>query len=229
MRRKHIVIVPHTETGLRPEVGAEITRQGFRPVFCLTRSRDPFAYGSLLRILWRSLTDFIVCEQDVVPPEGGLESLASCKRSWCTCPHWMGDHLGLETTGLVRWSPYLRRHHASVMDDVCAAIDPRYWTRRGWTNVPRDCSPAVLNAAGARACLRSGAPEDLSSPHSHLRATSHDWHGIDSDLAKRLHAAGVSSHQHEGQTIHLHDYGSHPPGRYTHWHQRPYDPAEWPK
>lgn len=223
------MVVPHTETGLREEVGAAITRQGFTPVYQLTSAGDPFAYGSLLRRLWRSAADFILCEHDVVPPAGALDSLWSCPRPWCTYPHWMGDHLGLETTGLVRWSTRMRRRLPSMMDDVCAPADPRYWTRRGFTRVPRDCNVATLNSSGARACLVPGAPDELASSFSHLRPTSHDWHGIDSDLAYKLHAAGVPSHQHEGQTIHLHDYERFPPARYVPWWHRPFDPSEWPE
>lgn len=221
------VFVPHTEEGLRPEVKEEIERQGFGCMTFITPSGDRFAYATWLRDWWRLPLEFILCEQDVVPPPDALERLTRCPAPWCSHPHWAGDHHVVTTTGLVRWSLGLRQRFPWLMDSVCAALEPRYWVRRGWTKLPRDCSPEVLNSAGRRACLQPGAPAKATDPDLRRRPTSHDWKGIDSDLAYQLNGLGVTVHVHPDPTIHLHDFSRDPKPKVWRWWDEEYNPADW--
>ena len=221
------IVVVHTETGLRSQVLEAIRCQGFEPTQLLTSARTPFGYGDILRGMWLWAWEWVLVEQDVVMCPGTLARLAECDQDWCTHPHWMGDHLGKETTGVVRFSLRLRRRLPDLMHQVCAWPDPRYWVRRGWTRIAHDCNPQTLNRAGRVATLKPGSPPKASTDSWGMRYTTHDWHGIDSDLAVRLHQHGVESHLHPEHTVHLHDYGTHPPGRYVPWWMRPYDPSEW--
>lgn len=225
---KPLVVIVHTEHGLQRQVIASVVEQWSHYKLQLTSSRNPFAYGDVLRTLWRWPGEFVLVEQDVVPPPGAIAQLFTCDMPWCTHPHWMGDHYGTSTTGLVRWSLGLRENLPALMDVVCSQTDPRYWVRRGWTRIARDCSVATLNKSGRKATLTVNAPIDdwIRSPRT--RPTTHDWHGIDADVAKQLHAVGIMPHVHPTPTKHLHDYEKVPPGSYVPWHQRPFDPEEWP-
>ena len=229
MTEHRSVVVVHTEDGLRDQVPAAIEAQGYEPITMLTSSHDPFAYASVLRKLWRHGGDFVLVEQDVVPPPGALERLFTCRHSWCSHPHWVGTHHTTTTTGLVRWSSLLRAAYPYLMDLVCAAPEPRYWVRMGWTRLPRDCSVATLNGPGRRACLLPSAPREATSDDERVRPTTHDWRGIDSDLSYKLSGLGVNVHVHPVPTIHLHDYAADPNVDMFRWWDRPYDPAEWPQ
>lgn len=225
---KPMVVMPHTETGLMPQAWAALIGQYPDAMHVVTSCRNPFDYADLVRQLWRRDGDLIICEGDTVPPPGAIAGLLSCPDEWCTHPHWMGDHYGLESFGLVRFSHELRRTAPLLADLELSRPDPRYWVRRGWTGIPRDCSPSVLNSKGRVATLRHDAPPDAQRPDPRSRPSTHDWCGIDTTLARALRALRVDPHTHLAPTRHLHDYELWPPGSRLPWHQRPYVPEEWP-
>lgn len=223
-----VVVVPYPECGLMMDAKDMMLSQWPATEFRLTSRRDPFAYASLLRDLWREAGDLVICEGDVVPPPGAIAQLLSCSDDWCTHPHWVGERYALDTFGLVKFSADLRRQLPNLADIIAARPDPRYWVRRGWTRIPRDCATAVLNGPGRKATLRPDAPAEAHIADYRYRPTTHDWIGLDTSMSKVLQGCGASPHVHLQPTRHLHDYALFPPGSRLPWHQREYDPAEWP-
>lgn len=226
--RHAIVAVPHTEDGLKDRTARAVTAQCADPRFCLTTKRSPFSYADVMRDLWRRPGDLIIVEQDVIPPSGAFDRFIHCPAPWCTHPHWTGEHYQHDSLGLAKFSADLRRRLPQLADQVCAAPDSRYWVRRGWTHIPRDCSPATLNRDGVRACLRPDVPVYMWPPDIAMRPTTHDWMAIDTDLSYALRSYGIVPHVHMGPTVHLHDYDLYPTSARLPWHQREYDASEWP-
>lgn len=225
---KPLTVVPHLEGGPMHEVWEEVRKQCPLAHRSLTPLRRPFAYGDLVRRLWHAPDGFILVEADVIPPPGALLTLAHCREPWCSHPHWMGDHYGTETFGIVKLSGELTRAHPWLVDTLYAAPDPRYWVRRGWTDLDPDCSPVELNTRGRRACLRPDAPAIASHQLAVVRPTTHGWLGLDTTLARELKAMGIPVHVHDWPTRHLHDYEARPPGSDRHWWQMERDEIDWP-
>lgn len=223
-----LVVVPHTERGLRERTMWAICEQVSDPWFPVTAKADPFSNSDLWRILWRLPCDLIVCEQDVVPPPDSIRRLAVCQDDWCTHPIWTGERYAFETFGLVKFSQTLRETCPDLMDMICAAPDPRYWVRRGWTKLPRDCNVATLNGPGRRACLRPDAPPEAYESDWRRRPTTYGVMGHDVETARRLHDYGWQVHVHQPPATHLHDYSAAPAGTVRPWCELEYDAIDWP-
>ena len=222
------VIVPHTEDGIRPEVRAELERQDAQVVPLLTPRRDRFSYAEGLRRAWRESSDTIVCEADVEPAPGTLAQLAACDRPWCVFRLWIGDHYDVGTLGLVRWAAGLKRNFPGLMDQVAAPVDPRYWVRRGWTEIHPECSVATLNSAGKRATLLRSAPAAASATWAVFRPTSRDSLGMDAAIVSTLTHLGIEPHLHEPPPNHLHDSQAPNQERQRPWWDLPRDAVDWP-
>jgi hypothetical protein len=222
------VIVPHTEDGIRPEVRAELERQGAQLVPLLTPRRDRFSYAEGLRRAWDGTSDLVVCEADVEPAPGALEVLWGCSHLWCVHRLWIGTHYDTGTLGLVRWSARLMRDVPDLMHQVAAPMDPRYWVRRGWTAIDPDCSVATLNSAGKRAPLLRTAPSAAAAPWVALRPTTRDSLGMDAAIVSTLLGYGVEPHLHEPPPNHLHDYEAPHQERQRPWWDVPRDAVDWP-
>lgn len=223
------IAVCHTETEIRDEVRAAWWWRPYDVEYVLTTKASPFSYAEQLRRLWRlEGCDLVICEQDVVPPQGSPHGMLTCPEPWCTHPHPVGDHAVHDSLGLTKFSAKLRACLLGLMDDVVCQPDPRYWVRRGWTRLDRDCSVATLNSAGRRATITSHSAEFHKITPSSQWLTTHDWMAIDTDLARALMNQGFKPHVHQPPTIHLHDYTAHPKNAHVPWQERPYDPAEWP-
>jgi len=224
---RHVYVV-HTEDGLCEEVVKFMASEWPMVRYALTTKRSPFSYGDVLRTLWRERgADIVICEQDAVPHPGSLVELFDCEQPWCTCPHWTGETYQLDSLGLVKFSDDLRDACPWLCDVVCTKADVRYWVRRGWTNIPRDCSVATLNGPGRRAAITHNAGLFTQVSHPAVRPTTHDWMGLDTDMSRALRQLGYRPHVHRHPTNHLHDYKAAPKDNHMPWHQRPYDPAEW--
>lgn len=222
------VLVPHTEDGIADQVKAALKAQGATIAPILTPVRDRFSYGDALRRAWAGKRDIIICEADVVPPDGAIEQLARCSEPWCSHPIWTGERYDERTTGLVRWSQALQLEHPLLMHIVCAPVDPRYWVRRGWTRIQRDCSVQTLNSAGRRATLTPDAPAAAVSGDPAQRPTTHDSMGLDAAIAFALDFSEVPLHVHEVPPLHLRDYEAKPDSGQRPWHQLSRDAVDWP-
>lgn len=222
------VLVPHTEAGIHDEVRQALTDQGATIVPVLTPARDRFSYGDALRRAWTGKRDIIVCEADVVPPEGAIEQLADCTEVWCSHAIWTGDRYDERTIGLVRWSMRLQLEHPQLMNIVCAPLDPRYWVRRGWTRIQAACSVEVLNSAGRRATLTPEAPTWATAAHPADRPTTHDSLGLDTAIAFALDVEGVALHVHPSIPRHLRDYEAQPDSGQRPWYLLPREAVDWP-
>lgn len=200
------VYLTHAEGGIREGVEAALAQQTYAYEPWLTTRADPFSYGDFWRTVWRRHGDLVVCEQDVMAPPHSIAGLVDCPAPWCTHPIHTGQRPCDDCTGLVKFSGPLRRHLRTLADEICAPQDPRYWVRRGWTEIPWDCTPATLNGPGRRACLKPGPYAAAAADDPRLRPTSHDWIGIGEKLAARLYAWGICPHVHMPQAQHLHHY-----------------------
>jgi len=222
------VVCVFTEQGPCSQTEAAIQLQWPATTYITTHTTDPFAYGSVLRHLWRQRGELVVIEQDVVPPPGSIHRMLTCARGVCTMPIRLHNSVSSLTFGMIHFGAAFRVKFPDALDTLYAAEDHRYYVRRGWTDLPYDCPPAVLNRAGRKACLRSDVklPYD---PHDHRQwPTTHDWIGLDATFFKWYAARGYHVHVHDGQLGHLHDYTENPVGSKLPWQLRPYDPREWP-
>lgn len=223
-----VVAVVHTEDGLCTGVVAHMDNEWPAAEYHLTTRRYAFSYADVLRKLWRRPEcDLVIVEQDVIPPVDALHNLFECENRWCTHPHWTGEHHQLDSLGLVKFSWQLRESLPMLADVVCCNPDVRYWVRRGWTNMPKDCSVAQLNSAGKRAAITQHGDLFQGNTPPDWWPTTHDWMGLDTDLSRALRAAGHTPCVHEWPTVHLHDYEAAPKDNHMPWHQRPYLASEW--
>lgn len=228
MRYPAVVLVPHTETGLYHETERAVERQTHGACFELTPRLNPFAYADILRAHWRVPGDLVIVEQDVVPPPGSIYRLVSCTEPWCSLLVWYGNGYIATSFGCCKLGHELRAVMPYLADAVYGKPDSRYWTRRGWTDIPHDCSVEVLNSAGRTATLRLDSGM-LGRTHSlQLRPSTCDFLSVDSALFAELQARNIHVHTHMEIATHLHDYDANPVGSLLPWHQRPYDPREWP-
>lgn len=224
------VVVVHTENGLRDEARRDILDQWPLVDWALTPTLNPFAYGDVLRRLWPHSGELVIIEQDVIPPQGGIADLLACARDWCTFPHWTGERYTTDTFGCVKLGWILRLSFPMLPHVLYAKPDPRYFVRRGWTKFACDVSPQMLNSRlGRRATLRDDLAFGTWPENWTRRPTTHDWLGLDTTLFSQLKAWKIEPHVHDGVTTHLHDYEANPVGARLPWHQRPYDPREWPR
>jgi len=222
------VLVPHTEDGLCPATRSEVQRQSEHAHFELTPKCNPFAYADVLREYWQLTGDLVIVEQDVIPPANGIRHLFDCPHEWCSGLVWYGNGYISTSLGFVKFKHSLRRRFPDLADIALAPPDPRYFTRRGWTAVPFDCSVAVLNDVGSFATLRTDLIGSVWPQDPHERPSTMDFLSVDTALFVALNKKGVFVHEHHEIASHLHDYGEHPVGSLVPWHQRPYDSREWP-
>lgn len=221
------VTVPHTEDGVVWIVQQELLYQGAEIDPLLTERRARFSYAQGLRERWTGVRDLVVCEADVEPAAGSLAELRECPHDWCVFRIWTGQRFDTDTLGLVRFSRRLQRGAPNLMHYIAAPIDPRYWVRMGWTNIPRDCSPAVLNGVGSRTCLGPHAPPNAAAIFSEMRPTTADSMALDTRIAERIRMLDVEPHLHEPPPNHHHDY--HGPQEVQRpWWDLPRDAVDWP-
>lgn len=223
-----LTIVVHRLDQLEDATVRAVHWQDPMAIFRETPERQPFVYGDWLRAMWTGGTGFIWIEQDVVPPDGSIQAMRDCPEPWCTHGHWTGDRHDPQTFGFVKFSAGFCQNFPRLADIVCTPPDPRYWVRRGWTNLDRRVPPSVLNGAGRRACLRVDAPAMYAANDPSKRPTSHGWLSLDTTMARALTSLGFEPHVHEPPHEHLHDYQARPAGSSKHWFELPYDAIDWP-
>jgi hypothetical protein len=146
---------------------------------------DPWAYGDLLRDLWRAGVDFAICEHDVIPPTGAIDALGACPHDWCCHVHQLGHGIVHGTLALARFSSRLLRQWPHLADQVLAG--PPRW--------------------GKTRCLRPDETNPWPTGQHATWRTNVPWNVCDSHLMRELEGRGVMRHDHYPQPVHLHDYG----------------------
>lgn len=93
-----LIAVPYVDGMLRTEtVDAIVAAVGpFTP--WRLEPGDPYAYARALIEWWGQGRTLIVIEQDIVPADGMIRTLAECPQDWCTQAYHVGE--GRFTTGL---------------------------------------------------------------------------------------------------------------------------------
>ncbi|HEY8865011.1 MAG TPA: hypothetical protein VIO37_12735 [Candidatus Dormibacteraeota bacterium] len=114
------VVVPYVAGKLHPQThawgranGAEFHHVG----------DDREAYFRLLRALWAEGHALMVVEQDIVPAEAAVRSLARCPGRWCGCPYQYGgaDVVLSGHLGCTRFSAELIAAHPRLFDETLGA------------------------------------------------------------------------------------------------------------
>lgn len=127
--------------------------------------RDAGAYGRLVRTLWRSQHDVIICEQDVAPTVEQLRTLDGCGHDWCSYNYDDGLYPDGPMFGCVRFSGRVMRDHPYAAD-VALVIGKRRDTEAEWWRV---------DALMARDLKIRGVPWSAHTPpvhHCHQGAPS---------------------------------------------------------
>jgi hypothetical protein len=78
---------------------------------------DNEAYYRLLADLWRSGDDFLICEQDMVPPPGAIKALDECDCEWGGNAYWLYGGFGV-WMGVTRFRGELTRRHPDLMETI---------------------------------------------------------------------------------------------------------------
>ena len=128
------IVIPYVRGGLKPETRAWGEQNGAE-LHDLTN--DDEAYFGLVARLWRDGQAFMVVEQDVVPPEGAPEDLATCPEPWCGHPYpYIPCSLGysmmvLGELGCTRFTEALLSEIPAAMVDAAAVRLPPPFTSDG--------------------------------------------------------------------------------------------------
>jgi hypothetical protein len=163
-----MIVIPHVDGGLAPEVRALGEKYGAR--FADVSGSDT-AYYELLKELWASGETFTVIEQDLLPDDELLEEVSNCAAPWCAMAYVYdsstpnGQRVLDLSWGLPgKYSRDLIRRHPDALDELASAEaaawnGPRFHPQH-WTRVGAGLSDHVL--------LRRG-----EQPHFHLRPARH--------------------------------------------------------
>jgi hypothetical protein len=114
----------------------------------------PTSYFELIESLWTGERDFIVLEEDVLPADAVIDSMARCSDLWCSGAFAMDGGLGSTALGFSRFSARLQREIPDAMEQVAIIYPQRYWV--------------CLDAALIERVL-----EKRFRPHVHLPAAEH--------------------------------------------------------
>lgn len=152
------VVIACVAGGLRTEVVEAAHRCGL-PVHVMTHGEgEEHGYAELLMELWRAPWEWVLCEQDTVPPEGALLEMVGCPRAWCTLPHWVGTHWETRSLGVARFSLAFRTQRPDLMEQAVG---------RRWIHGPlmhwRVCDTEIARQMGMRQL----------DPHVHGGRTRH--------------------------------------------------------
>lgn len=90
---------------------------------------DGYSYAHVLMDLWRWPIEWVVVEQDTIPPAGALRGMIECRHRWCTVPHWVGTHWEVESLGVARFALQLRRQLPELADQVVGKPAPHHPVR----------------------------------------------------------------------------------------------------
>jgi hypothetical protein len=177
----------YVASGLRSETVAEVRSQAPEAELIeLTAGPGPY-YPDFLRARWRSRLgeDWILIEQDVVPPPGAIAGLLECPENWCTHPEMnLGSYI-TTAFGLVKFSAAFRSCYLELMDRSLG------WNR--W-QFP---SP----------CLKPGEIDPSPIHRPDLWPSDPTWFARDALFAAQAHKAGLREHVHQPPVTHFRSHG----------------------
>jgi hypothetical protein len=128
------IVVPYVRGMLNPGTYKAVQYSGHWCRFVGLDPGDEGAYGRLFRRLWRSQTDIVLVEHDVVPTAAQLDLICSCGHDWCS--YCYDDNLYPDGPmfGCVRFSGRLMVEHPYAAD-VALVIGKRRDTEAEWWRV----------------------------------------------------------------------------------------------
>lgn len=151
------LVVPHTD--LHPET-YRATRD-WPDVEYVYVGEDDYAYGRLLKRLWREGESFALVEHDVLPHPDTLARFALCDRWYCSAPYEWTTHVGV-TLGCTKFGREGLLAYPDAAEIACR-IPSNYGDGTGghWKQLDVFLQAAVLR--------------DLYSeqPHAHLPPVRH--------------------------------------------------------
>jgi hypothetical protein len=159
------VVVPYAHGMLSPDTYRAVQYSGHWCRFVDLDPGDGGAYGRLLRRLWRSQSDVVICEHDVVPTQAQLDVIVSCGHDWCSYPYDDGLYPDGPMFGLVRLAGRLMARHPEAAE-VALVIGKRRDTEAEWWRV---------DSLMARDLMIRGATWERHEPavhHAHVGAPS---------------------------------------------------------
>lgn len=159
--RSPLVVIPHVRGQLRTEVVEAAIRSGLPVRLVQTDLEDDGGYAQLLTQLWQLPREWVLCEQDTVPPDGVLAAMVRCDHPWCTVRHWVGTHWETRSLGVARFALQLRVQLPLVADQV---LGPP-WHGHPWRHW-RVCDTQLARDMMARGI----------DPHVHPGRTRHLHH-----------------------------------------------------
>lgn len=118
-----MIAVPFVDGMLRGETLAALDAWGGPYTTWPIDPRDPHDYAGKFLSWWNTPGDFMVIEQDMVPPEHLIAEIAACPDTWCSVRYHVGD--GRYTTGLgmAKFTDTLKRAFPFAGANIVA--DPR--------------------------------------------------------------------------------------------------------
>lgn len=129
-----LVVVPYVRGMLCPATAALAVNSGWPHAFCELDREDEGGYGRLVRRLWQSQDDTIICEQDVEPTPQQINELATCSHDWCGFNYDDGLYPDGPMFGLVKLSGRLKVRHPFAAE-VALVIGKRRDTEAEWWRV----------------------------------------------------------------------------------------------
>ena len=75
----------------------------------------PDGYWEALAVLWTIPGDLVVVEHDMLPAPGVTETMAACRRPWCTSPYRVEAGMARESLGCTRFAARLKTRHPNLM------------------------------------------------------------------------------------------------------------------
>lgn len=168
------VIVAYTE--VHPDTRAAL--EGWPGVEYHYTGQDDYAYGRLLRELWKDGESFLLIEHDVVPTLEHLARMVGCENVYCAAPYRWGQAVGV-TLGFTRFRSLLLRSYPDAAEIACRIPHP--FGEPGHYHTPLDI------------WLQAAVLRDLYGlqPCCHLPAVEHrNWEDTPEDAPLRTRVEG---------------------------------------
>lgn len=169
------VVVPYVQ--VHPDTRAVLDRWPGEVEYAYTGD-DDYAYGRLLRRIWREAEDTLIVEHDVVPSLAALVRMETCPCTYGAAPYAWGQAVGV-TLGFTRFRSLLLRTYPDAAEIACRIPHP--FGEPGHYRTPLD---VWLQAAVLR---------DLYGlqPCCHLPAVEHrNWEDTPADAPLRTRVEG---------------------------------------
>lgn len=118
-----MIAVPFVDGMLRGETLAALDAWGGPYTTWPLERRNPQDYAAKFLAWWITPGDFIVIEQDIVPPPALITELAACEDVWCSVRYHVGAGRYATGLGMAKFSDILKRAHPWAGMNITA--DPR--------------------------------------------------------------------------------------------------------